>query len=153
MKMQHVKTNHFGESAPAIRYEGTDYALADYMGDMVGTLRLAFFDEKKKQYGLLIDDECGWYHWMPVEYEDWLDVRACAFSHPGAKLFFRTSYGKKHGKVKIHKLGWFPAKTREDGSAQNSSEQGTCTASSVPPTGSAAALGVTPNTPESEVSK
>ena len=62
MKMQHVKTNHFGESAPAIRYEDTDYALADYMGDMVGTLRLAFFDEKKKQYGLLIDDECGWYH-------------------------------------------------------------------------------------------
>ena len=49
MKMQHVKTNHFGESAPAIRYEGTDYALADYMGEMVGTLRLAFFDEKKKQ--------------------------------------------------------------------------------------------------------
>ena len=91
MKMQHVKTNHFGESAPAIRYEGTDYALADYMGDMVGTLRLAFFDEKKKQYGLLIDDEYGWYHWMPVEYEDWLDVRACEFSHPRAQLFFRAS--------------------------------------------------------------
>ena len=151
MKMQHVKTNHFGESAPAIRYEGTDYALADYMGDMVGTLRLAFFDEKKKQYGLLIDDECGWYHWMPVDYEDWLDVRACAFSHPGAQLFFRTSYVKKHGTVKIHKLGWFPAKAGVDGSVQNRNEQGTCTASSMPPNGSAGSLGVTPNTPEADV--
>ena len=141
MKMQHVKTNLFGESAPAIRYEGTDYALADYMGDMVGTLRLAFFDEKKKQYGLLIDDECGWYR---------LDVRACAFSHPGTKLFYRTSYGEKRGTVKIHKLGWFPAKTEEDGSVQNRNEQGTCTASSMPPNGSAGSLGGTPNTPEAD---
>nr|MCR5073493.1 hypothetical protein [Clostridiales bacterium] len=112
--------------------------------------RLAFFDEKKKQYGLLIDHECGWYHWMPVEYEDWLDVRACAFSHPGTKLFFRTSYGEKRGTVKIHKLGWFPAKTEEDGSVQNRNEQGTCTASSMSPNGSAGSLGDAPNTPEAD---
>ena len=149
MKMQHVKTNHFGESAPAIRYEGTDYALADYMGETEGTVRLAYYDEEKRQCGILIDGDYGEHHWMPVGVDDWGNVREFMDAFPNRSFWFETVFSEKRRMVNILSFGLIQRRKKTD-SVQNRNEQGTCTASSMPPDGSAGSLGGTPNTPEAD---
>ena len=69
---------------------------------------------------------------------------------PGAKLWFLTTYDEKRMIVDVLDFGWFPGTEEKTDSVQNSSEQGTCTASSMPPNGSAGSLEGTPNTPEAD---
>ena len=153
MKMRYTKTKLYGETVRAIEWKGNVYALAKFTGNTVGWIRLAFYDEHKKRYGLLIEEETGERHWMPVGLWAWGNVRECMNEFPGAKLWFLTAYDEKRMIVDVLDFGWFPGTEEKTDSVQNSSEQGTCTASSVPPTGSAAVLGDTPNTPEREANE
>ena len=150
MKMHYGKTERYGEYVPAVKHDGVWYALANYLGETEGIVRLAYYDEEKKQRGLLIDEDYGEYHWMPVGAKDWECVREFMDAFPNRSFWFETVFIEKRGVVDILNFGLMRLKKRRD-SVQNSSEQGTCTASSVPPTGSAAALGDTPNTPEADV--
>ena len=151
MKMHYGKTKRYGDYVPAIKYDGVWYALANYIGETVGKVRLVFFDEEDKKYGILVDGEYGDKVWMPLGQWPWLKVREYVSANPGATFWFVTSYSEKRGRVKIRKVAWFYEPEEEEDSVQNRNEQGTCTASSMPPNGSAGSLGVTPNTPEADV--
>lgn len=151
MKMHYVMLKRYGEFVPAIKWEGNVYSIADYIGETVGKVRLVFFDEEDKKYGILVDGEYGDKVWMPLGQWPWLKVREYVSANPGATFWFVTSYSEKRGRVKIRKVAWFYEPEEEKDSVQNRNEQGTCTASSMPPNGSAGSLGVTPNTPEADV--
>ena len=151
MKMHYVMLKRYGEFVPAIKWEGNVYCSADYIGETVGKVRLVFFDEEDKKYGILVDGEYGDKVWMPLGQWPWLKVREYVSANPGATFWFVTSYSEKRGRVKIRKVAWFYEPEEEVDSVQNRNEQGTCTASSMPPNGSAGSLGVTPNTPEADV--
>ena len=149
MKMHYGKTKRYGDYVPAIKYDGVWYALANYIGETEGTVRLAYYDEEKRQCGILIDGDYGEHHWMPVGVDDWGNVREFMDAFPNRSFWFETVFSEKRRMVNILSFGLIQRRKKTD-SVQNRNEQGTCTASSMPPDGSAGSLGGTPNTPEAD---
>ena len=109
----------------------------------------AYYDEEKRQCGILIDGDYGEHHWMPVGVEDWGNVREFMDAFPNRSFWFETVFSEKRRMVNILNFGLIQRRKKTD-SVQNRNEQGTCTASSMSPNGSAGSLGGTPNTPEAD---
>lgn len=102
MKVNYTTTEKYGETVPAIEYNGVKYPLAEYTGETVGRIHHLYHDVEKDTFGMLIDsDDYDEKWWMPLEPSDWWKMRRCYATDPKMLLYLETVYSKKKGCVRL----------------------------------------------------